>query len=164
MDRLASALTFNGPLESGIRSIALLGAAYPNSYDISQLTALDFLLVHTKAIDGPESLHPPSPVQSPDATVRRQVVQAGINLMISRALIERVPTSTGIFYIASETATPFLDSLDGEYLTRLKDCAAWIVMYFQDRPNDAIMQTVRRVFDQWVMEFQSVERSLGARQ
>ena len=66
-------VTFNGPLEAGIRAVALLGAAYPKAFDLQRLTALDYLLVRTNDIDGgPESLHPPTPLRSPDAEVRRR--------------------------------------------------------------------------------------------
>jgi hypothetical protein len=157
-------LTFNGPLESGIRSVALLGAAYPTAYDIGQLTALDYLLLRTAELDGPDSLHPPSPIQSPDATVRRKVVQDGIDLMASRDLIERLPSSAGIVYSATDTAVPFLEALGGPYLSRLKERADWIVNYFEGQPVDAVSRTVRQIFDKWVIEFQSVERSLGSRQ
>ena len=52
--------TFNGPLEAGIRAVSILGAAYPQSYDLQRLVALDYLLVHTSDVGGPESLHPPT--------------------------------------------------------------------------------------------------------
>ncbi len=53
MDRM-TARTFNGPLEAGVRSVALLVAAYPAAYDIRQLTIFDYLLVRTSELDGPE--------------------------------------------------------------------------------------------------------------
>ena len=161
MDRVASALTFNGPLEAGVRSVAVLAAAYPNAYDIGQLSAFDFLLVRTGELHGPESLHPPSPIQSPDATVRRRVVQDGINLMISRDLIERVPSKAGILYAATDLASPFLDSFSSTYLRRLKERAVWLAEYAGDRPPNAINEIVRNMYDSWVMEFQDIERSLG---
>ena len=68
-------VTFNGPLEAGIRAVALLGAAYPKAFDLQRLTSLDYLLVRTNDLDGgPESLHPPTPLRSPDAEVRRRIV------------------------------------------------------------------------------------------
>ena len=131
MDRM-TARTFNGPLEAGLRSVALLVAAYPAAYDIRQLTIFDYLLVRTSELNGPESLHPPSPIQSPDATVRRKIVQDGIDLMISRSLICREPTLAGITFVAGDAAAPFLDSLCSPYLERMKERANWIGDYFKE--------------------------------
>ncbi len=161
MDRIA-ARTFNGPLEAGVRSVALLVAAYPAAYDIQQLTIFDYLLVRTSELDGPESLHPPSPIQSPVATVRRKLVQDGINLMISRSLICREPSLAGIMFVAGDAAAPFLESMASPYLARLKERADWVAGYFQDRPQETINETVQEIFDKWVAEFQDLERSWGA--
>lgn len=57
-------ITFNGPLEAGIRAVSILGAAYPQTYDLQRLVALDYLLVHTGDIDGPDNLHPPTPMHT----------------------------------------------------------------------------------------------------
>ncbi len=161
MDRM-TARTFNGPLEAGVRSVALLVAAYPAAYDIRQLTIFDYLLVRTSELNGPESLHPPSPIQSPDATVRRKIVQDGIDLMISRSLICREPTPAGITFVAGDAAAPFLDSLCSPYLERMKERANWIGDYFKNRPQEAIAEAVQEIFDKWVAEFQDLERSWGA--
>ena len=48
-------ITFNGPLEAGIRAVALLGAAYPKAFDLQRLTALDYLLVRTKTSTGAQT-------------------------------------------------------------------------------------------------------------
>lgn len=161
MDRM-TARTFNGPLEAGLRSVALLVAAYPAAYDIRQLTIFDYLLVRTSELNGPESLHPPSPIQSPDATVRRKIVQDGIDLMISRSLICREPTPAGITFVAGDAAAPFLDSLCSPYLERMKERANWIGDYFKNCPQEAIAEAVQEIFDKWVAEFQDLERSWGA--
>lgn len=163
MDRLTARLTFNGPLESGMRTLALLASSYPRTFDIGQLTALDFLLVRTNDFNGPDNLHPPSPIQAPDATVRRKTVQHGIDLMLSRDLIERTATVRGIEYAASDSAIPFLEALSSAYIKRLRERADWITAYFEGQSHQIITQTVREIFDKWVMEFQDIEQSSGAR-
>ncbi|MCD9436769.1 threonine transporter, partial [Klebsiella pneumoniae] len=57
-------ITFNSPLEAGIRAVSILGAAYPQTYDLQRLVAFDYLLVHTGDIGGPDNLHPPTPMRS----------------------------------------------------------------------------------------------------
>lgn len=165
MDEVAESrrsITFNGPLEAGVRIVAVLGAAYPRAFDLQHLTALDYLLVRTKELDGPESIHPPTPIRSPNAEVRRRVVQQGLILMMSRDLVTRQATPSGIQYLAGESAAAFLDSLRSPYLIELKSRATWLVNYFKDHSEEQFAQTIRRFFDDWVVEFQEFERSFGA--
>lgn len=156
-------VTFNGPLEAGIRAVALLGAAYPKAFDLQRLTALDYLLVRTQDLEGPESLHPPTPLRSPDAEVRRRIVHQGLVLMISRDLVEQDPKETGLMYVAGENAAAFLDALQSPYLLKLKERAEWLIGHFSDFSDTAFNATIRRYFDDWIIEFQEFERSIGAR-
>jgi lysophospholipase L1-like esterase len=49
---------FNGALETGLRAVMALHASFPQELDIQRLTALDYLVVRTSLLDGPEDLHP----------------------------------------------------------------------------------------------------------
>jgi hypothetical protein len=165
MDEVATnrhPLTFNGPLEAGVRVVAILGAAFPQEYDLQRLTALDYLLVRTQQLGGPEDLNPATPIQTPATEVRRKVVQSALLLMMTRDLVVREVGSYGLRYRAGESAAPFLNSIRTPYLCALKTRAAWLVNYlaaYNDAEFDALM---RRFFDNWIIEFQAVERSLGA--
>ncbi|MCO1371143.1 hypothetical protein L0Z42_11365 [Burkholderia multivorans] len=97
-------ITFNGPLEAGIRAVSILGAAYPQTFDLQRLVALDYLLVHTGDIDGPDNLHPPTPTHSAELLVRRKLVEQSLLLMMTRDLVEREVTPDGIKYGAGESA------------------------------------------------------------
>ncbi|MFZ2155935.1 MAG: ABC-three component system middle component 2 [Bradyrhizobium sp.] len=156
-------VTFNGPLEAGIRAVALLGAAYPRAFDLQRLTALDYLLVRTNDLDGgPESLHPPTPLRSPDAEVRRRIVHQGLVLMMSRDLVEQEPQEAGLMYVAGENAAAFLDALQSSYLLRLKDRANWLIEHFSGYTDAEFNAIIRQYFDDWMIEFQEFERSIGA--
>ena len=166
MDEVANPrrhITFNGPLEAGVRVVAVLGAAYPQAFDLHRLTALDYLLVRTSDLSGgPDSLHPPTPIRSPDAEVRRRIVQQGLMLMMSRDLVERQATAIGIQYNAGENAAAFLDSLRTPYLVQLKLRADWLINHFKDQPDEVFNRTIQSFFDNWVVEFQEFEQSLGS--
>lgn len=54
---------FNSPFETGIRSLAILVAAFPESYDLQRLVEMDYLVVHSGDADGPDSLHAPLPMR-----------------------------------------------------------------------------------------------------
>lgn len=151
------ALTFNGPLEAGVRAVAVLGSAYPASFDIQRLTALDYLLVRTSVLDGPDDLHPSAPIQTPATEVRRKVVQDAVHMMMTRDLIERHVDEDGITYRAGEAAAVFLNSLTTPYISALKDRARWLTERLSGFDNDAFDDMMRNFFDQWMVEFQDSE-------
>lgn len=153
--------TFNGPLEAGIRAVSILGAAYPQSYDLQRLVAFDYLLVHTADVGGPESLHPPTPIHSAELLVRRKLVEHALLLMMTRDLVDREITPEGIQYRAGENAATFLASLSSAYLRALKDRADWLVGALGSHTDKDFKGVMRRFFDDWVAEFQNVERSMG---
>jgi hypothetical protein len=154
--------TFNGPLETGLRAVALLGASYPRAYDLQRLVGLDYLLVHTGDVGGPDSLHPPAPLQSAELLVRRVLIERALLLMMTRDLIEREVGPEGIKYVAGENAATFLSSVESEYLTRLKDRAKWLIEVFGSSDEVVFRATMRKLFDHWVEEFQAVESRWGA--
>jgi hypothetical protein len=154
--------TFNGPLETGLRAVALLGASYPRAYDLQRLVGLDYLLVHTGDVGGPDSLHPPAPLQSAELLVRRVLIERALLLMMTRDLIEREVGPEGIKYVAGENAATFLSSVESEYLTSLKDRAKWLIEVFGSSDEVVFRATMRKLFDHWVEEFQAVESRWGA--
>src|SRR5262245_35684925 len=154
--------TFNGPLEAGVRAVAVLAAAHPRSFDLQRLIGFDYLLVHTGDIGGPDSLHPPVPLHSAELLVRRELVERALLLMMTRDLVQREASADGIRYRAGENAAPFLQTLQSDYLVALKERAEWLVGELGARTETEFRAIMRRFFDDWVQEFQIAERSLGA--
>jgi hypothetical protein len=167
MDEVASrnhALTFNGPLEAGVRAVAILAAAFPRTFDLQRLTSLDYLLVRTRQLGGPDDLHPATPIQTPATEVRRKVVHNALLLMMTRDLVVREVHSDGLRYKAGESAAPFLNSIRTPYLRALNSRAVWLVNHLADYSDSEFDGLMRRFLDNWIVEFQAVERSLGAEQ
>src|ERR1700712_1779461 len=102
--RSLAASAFSSPLETGIRSLGVLVASYPQSFDLQRLVVFDHLIVHTGDLGGPASLHPRLPLRSAELIVRRGLVERGLMLMVSRGLLNRVVNEDGIAYCASELA------------------------------------------------------------
>jgi hypothetical protein len=159
--RPSPVLTFNGPLEAGVRALAILGVAYPRDFDLQRMVAFDYLLVHTSELGGPDDLHPHTPIRTPATEVRRKVVQNALHLMMTRDLIERVVTANGIRFCAGEMAASFLDALQSSYIIELKRRATWLVQHLADYGDKEFDDLMRRFFDQWVVEFQHAEQSLS---
>ena len=80
---------FNSVLETGVRSVVILNAAHPFSFDLLHLTWFDHLVVHTADVGGPESLHPDLPQRSGELLVRRRLVEDGVTMMRRLHLVDR---------------------------------------------------------------------------
>ena len=162
MSSLQNVATFNGPLEAGLRALSVLVPAFPRPMDLNRLVAFDYLVVHTADAGGPKSLHPELPLRAAELLVRRQLVERGLMLMISRGLVERLVTTDGIIYSAGELADTFQSSLAAPYLVGLKERGAWIVETFNALDDKALRTRLAEIFDHWIVEFQAVQRSLAA--
>lgn len=155
---------FNTPLESGIRALSILVSAYPNRFDLQKLIAFDHLVVHTADVGGPESLHPELPMRSAALLIRRSLVERGLLLMVSRGLVNRCATATGILYEASELADTFIASLESTYVTLLREKSNWVVEQFATTEEETFKNIMTKNFGNWVEEFQEVRKSLVGEQ
>jgi hypothetical protein len=158
---IETSYTFNSALESGLRILTLLVPAYPRSYDLQTLTALDYLVVHTGDFGGPQSLHPKLPQRTSEIIVRRTLVERGLLLMISRGLIEKSATLTGLKYQAGEFSETFLSTLTSKYTLELIFRSKWVILKYGNYENDLLRQTLRQFCDQWIEEFHVAQKSLA---
>ena len=141
---------FNTSLESGVRTLSLLVAAHPAGFDVQQLAFFDYLLVHSGDVPGgPESLHPATPHRSGEFLVRRQLVEQGVRVLMSRGLVDRVLDVDGITYRASESAASILCSLSSSYSSKLRSRAQWVVERFGKQSERAIAEFFAANLDRW---------------
>ena len=155
----SAAEVFNTPLESGLRSAALLLAAYPATCDIQRLVQYDYLIVHSGDVaGGPPSMHPATPHRSGELLVRRSLVESGLELMTQKQVVESTFTQVGIAYLAGEYAVLFLQSLTASYVRELRDRAEWVVARFQNVSDPNLQEYMRTNWSTWGSEF--VEESV----
>jgi len=153
-DRSHWDVVFNTPLESGLRSAALLLAAFPRACDLQRLVQYDYLVVHSGDVeDGPPSIHPATPHRSGELLVRRNLVEAGLEFMLRKAVVERTFAGHGIGYSAGEYAVVFLDSLTTEYAKQLRVRASWVIQRFQDLSDNDLAAYMKARWTQWGAEF-----------
>lgn len=150
--------TFNSPIETGMRALILLAESYPKLLDLQRILEFDYIMVHTGDVDGPPSIHPALPLRSGELLVRRQLIERGLMLLISRGLISRHATPNGFMYRAEDDAGPFIDALSAEYLDDLKNRAMWVVDRFNEMSDHDIRKMLSSVYDQWSREFQAPEQ------
>lgn len=139
-----------------MRSLAILHSAFPAAFDLERLVEMDYLVVHSGDAEGPESLHAPLPLRAGELLVRRDLIEKGLILMMSRGLLLRLPGQDGFSYVAGESAAPFIASLADEYSTSLKQRADWAVQRFSEMSTEDIREFTHRFFARWSSQFQSV--------
>ena len=145
---------FNTPIECGLRSAALLLAAYPRVCDLQRLVQYDYLVVHSGDVEGgPESIHPDTPHRSGELLVRRSLVEQGLEFMVLRLVVERTFIDSGVGYVAGEYAAVFLKALTSGYAGQLVARAEWVIGRFQDVPDDDLAEYMRSRWSQWGAEF-----------
>jgi ABC-3C biological conflict system middle component len=148
---------FNSSLETGVRSLAILVAAHPAALDLQRLVEMDYLVVHSGDVDGPDSLHAPLPLRAGELLVRRRLIETGLLLMMSRGLVQRMPNAEGISYIAAEAAAPFLAALSAGYSQQLRKRAEWAAKRFDDVSTEEIRRITNEFFERWSSQFQPVQ-------
>ena len=159
MNHQTTSSAFNSPIETGIRAVTVLVAAFPREFDLQRLVVFDHLVVHTGDIGGPPSLHPEIPLRAAELLVRRKLVESGLLLMISRGLAERNVSTDGIKYRAGDLAGTFLSALRSEYIQKMHVRARWVVEKYAEVDDARIRKIMTETFGQW--EFQAAQRSLG---
>lgn len=118
---------FNTPLEFGIRVMIILGKVFPSRFDLQHLVYFDYFAVHSGDVNGPDSLHANLPYRSGELTIRRELIERGLLLMMSRGLVERHNTSDGFLYSATEKTITFIEMMSSEYIFQLQERVAWVV-------------------------------------
>lgn len=149
------AYVFNTPLETGLRSAALLLAAYPQGCDIQRLVQYDYLIVHSEDVEGgPPSIHPATPHRAGELLVRRKLVEQGLEFMARRLVVEKqFDEAGGIIYRAGEYAILFMGALTSNYATKLQRRAEWVVGRFQGMSDEELADYMRSRWSQWGAEF-----------
>jgi hypothetical protein len=145
---------FNGSLETGMRAVMALHASFPIEFDIQRLTALDYLILRTSLLDGPDDLHPSTPITTPVTQVRRKAVYDALDLMMSRELVERTITDQGIYFRAGEYSSFFVEALSTKYAQRLRHRAIWVANYFKGYSEAQFNSLMAELLGDWVAEFQ----------
>ena len=145
---------FNGPIEIGLRALAVLVEAYPSAMSLQRLVVFDYLLVHSDDVpDGPPGLHPKTPHRGGELLVRRQVLQEGLSLYRSRGLVDRQYTPKGLLFSATDTSASFLDVLQSPYAIELRARAVWLQATLGDVTDAKVEALVREHVGEWGAEF-----------
>ena len=147
-------ILFNSPLETGVRALFVLNAAHPKSFDLTQMTWFDHLVVHTGDIGGLESLHPDVPHRSGELLVRRRLIEEGLTLMRRLHMVDVLANEQGILYQASDEAPAFIELMRSKYAVDLRVRAQWLAENVCSLNGERMHRLIREKIGRWNVEFQ----------
>ncbi|MGY3569345.1 ABC-three component system middle component 2 [Vibrio paucivorans] len=136
---------YNTNLESGIRTVVILDAIFPNQLDFESLLKSDFILVNSGDFLGPSSLHVKVPNRKGELITRREIVRSGIELMMRFGLVGTNLSKSGVSYISTEEAKPFLKLMDAKYSKDLQSVARWLASRINGNEFDEFDDELRKV-------------------
>ncbi len=115
----------NSPLKVGVRTLVLLAESHPQPLDLTQLVALDYLVLHSGEFDGPHSLHPDLPAREGELGRKRELLEQGLLVLIRAGLADLVSCDDGLMYAATENGPTFIEALEAPYIASLRERAEW---------------------------------------
>lgn len=143
---------FNNEIEVSLRILVILQYIYPKSFDVEMINYYDYFILHTKDIDGVESLHADVPNRFGELAVKRDLIRSSLTLLITKDLVEVKYTDKGIEYIATESTSPFLDTLDESYTIQLNKNIEWVCNKFNNYSYNDIKEYVEQNKNNWGSE------------
>ena len=121
---------FNSPFELGLRMVYLLAALAPTGADLQKLVLLDYAIVYSGDLGGPDSLHTPVPYRGGELLSRRELIEQGLYLMSSRGLVDARMDAQGITYFAGTAARTMTGALTASYFHALEQRCRWAALQF----------------------------------
>jgi hypothetical protein len=148
-------LLFNSTLEVGLRIVVLLSQDLTKIYDIDRLVIFEYFILHAKDVDNEqENLHPSLPLRSSEIIIKRKLISEGINLLVSKGLVEIIYKDEGVFYKPNALTAMFVDLLKSDYFNNLKSLANWVAKKYSSIETSELSSIVKENIQLWGGEFE----------
>lgn len=152
MERGDSLRIYNSPLELSIRALLILKFSI-RPIDLDKLMYLDHLALNTEDIDGPPSIHAPIPHRGVQIFARKELLQKGLTILISKELITIIASQEGIFYQINEAGKKFIEYFSTEYFIELSNAVKWVVEKFNLQNTQEVKKFIDENLEKWSGEF-----------
>ncbi|RIH72186.1 hypothetical protein BJG01_03760 [Vibrio splendidus] len=108
-------IIYNTPIEVGSRIAMILNCLEGKSFDLDELAFLDFVLIYANEFGGPKNLHPVVPNYLAELPHKKATLHESMDLFISRGLITRVYSKSGIVFKSNDLTHEFVACLKTNY-------------------------------------------------
>jgi hypothetical protein len=146
---------FNSPFELGLRMVYLLSAIKPNGADLQKLVLLDYAIVYSGDLKGPQSLHTPVPYRGTELLSRRELIEQGLYLMSTRGLVGATIDETGVTYFAGPAAFTLVGSLTSAYFLALEARCNWAASEFSYKKSITLVAEFSDMGHLWGAELEA---------
>ncbi|WP_235169650.1 ABC-three component system middle component 2 [Rhodococcus erythropolis] len=154
---MTSIQTLNGPVEIAMRVLILLREAFPQAVDVHRLVLLDYALLHSHDLGGPDSLHPPLPGRRSELGMKRTLIHQGIEVLQRANLVVTIIDDSGWNYQAGDGAQSFIACLESSYVFKLRERSSWVMEALGSSSNELIREKISDAFDDWSEEFHETD-------
>jgi hypothetical protein len=144
-----------------MRTLFLLDRSRPESLDLARLVLLDYALLHSRDLGGPESLHPALPIRGGEVALKRSLIERGLRVLVRGGLVAVEAGPAGLGYRATDEGHGFLELLTSPYSERLREFADWTVRALADLSDEEIRSRMSDVIDRWSVEFDGASREVS---
>ena len=144
---------YNTPLELGMRSLILLHTSNSAIMDLEKIMYLDYLCLNTSDLDGPKSLHAPIPNRGVQIFSKKDLIQKGLSIMITKDLVKLILQPNGFFYQITEAGTLFLDFFQTKYYLNLSERCKWVNGKWGSESTENIKYYIDNNIQKWGGDF-----------
>lgn len=146
---MKSSQVFNSPIEIGMRMVYLLLELYPKDFDVFYLTYLDYALVYSADLGGPDSLHTPVSQRGGAFLSNSDSVDQALKSMCKLGFVEMKLSEQGITYLAGDNARAVTNSMGTLYTELLKEKCTWVGEFISDKSYKDIQGIFKESGMQW---------------
>lgn len=145
---------YNTEEEIGVRLLCILEQIKTKASFV-RLLYYDYFSLHLDDIDRKyESLHPSNPSHSTEIVVKRKLVNAAIECMALKGLLDVKYTATGIYYTKNSVTGPFLECFQSSYMTKLRDNIRIVHEIFCEYSDKRLQKYVDNHLGKWTGQFE----------
>ncbi|KTD85682.1 hypothetical protein UQ64_19515 [Paenibacillus etheri] len=124
----------------------------------------DYFILHLGDIDNEYiSLHPDNPNHSSEIAIRRNIINNGLTLLVSKGLLDIKYTKSGIYYKKNQITDPFVKLFSNGYVEHLKRNISVVNEKFSDFSDVQIYKYINKNIGSWKGEFEKEYNSGGAK-
>lgn len=148
-------LLYNSPLEVALRTLVLLNNAPADTFDKDRLVIFDYFILHARDLDERQkNLHPSLPFRSSEIIIRRKLIIEGLEMLVSRGLVNIIHNKEGIFYQSNQMTELFLELMNSNYSIKLKNLSEWALSNYGKLNTQQLASLVNEGIQLWGSEFE----------
>lgn len=145
---------YNSPQEVGVRILFILDICNKRMSK-QRIMYYDYFALHLNDLDASKfSLHPDNPNHSSEIAIKRELINSGLDFVITKGLISVKYSKTGIYYSSNALTHSFVELFQNDYVNELKQSISIVDSCFSNQSDKQIYKYINRNIGKWIGEFE----------